>query len=63
MSKTTEQTLTKFQVKDDKGQTVTLPHLKASKACRTLGIRLAPDRNNKDEYQHLKEVALEWCQK
>jgi len=41
-----EQAPAKLMVQDETGQPVTIPHLKLSKACRTLGVRLAPDGNN-----------------
>jgi len=47
-------------IMDNKGTMVTILQLVASEACRTLGIRLAPDRNNEVEYQHLLEVARNW---
>jgi len=37
-----------------------VPCLKMSEARRTLGVRIAPDGNNKAKARHLTEVAMEW---
>jgi len=39
----------------------TIPQLAASKAQQTLlGVRIAPDKNDKEEFHHLWEIAQQW---
>jgi len=47
-------------VLDNNGRPALIPQLQPSEACRTLGICLALDGNNKDELQYLLEVAKGW---
>jgi len=56
------QTLAKLQVQNDNGTVVTLPQLEASEARRTFRVQIAPDRNNQEEFKHLREVTLNWHQ-
>jgi len=39
---------------------ITIPRLKTSEARQILGVRIAPDGNDKVEVQYLKEVAAMW---
>ncbi len=55
-----EQLPTKLMVQEETGQLVTIPHLEPSKACRTLGVRLTPDGNNKEKAKYLTQVTSEW---
>jgi len=47
-------------VKDENQQTIIIPRLDPSKAQRMLGVRLAPDGNDKEEVKHLQEVTSTW---
>jgi len=40
---------------------IIIPQLETSKACRTLGVRIAPDGNNQMEAHHLQGVVVEWA--
>jgi len=42
------------------GKMKTIPQLPTSKACHTLGVQLASDGNNEEEFIHLQEVARKW---
>jgi len=45
---------------DDNGRPAIIPQLPPLEACRTIGVHLAPDGNNKDEFHYLLEVAKSW---
>jgi len=49
-----------MHVPDDNNTPIQIPELLPSKVHRTLGVWLAPDGNNEDEFQHLLEVAQSW---
>ena len=49
-----------LSVKDCDGNVVQLERLPPHTARRTLGVRLAPDGNNKEEIQHLRLIAEKW---
>jgi len=49
-----------MQVPDDNNASIRIPELPPSEAQRTLGVWLAPDGNNADEFQHLLDVARSW---
>ena len=49
-----------LQIPNEGGTQVTIPLLQSNEAQRTLGIWLAPDGNNDEEYKHLLGVAHEW---
>jgi len=50
-----------LQVRDSTGALQTLKRLAPHKAERTLGVRLAPDGNNKAELVHLRDLATKWA--
>jgi len=45
--------------KDD-GTLVTIPHLETNEAWQTLGVRLAPDGNNDEEFHYFQGVMAVW---
>jgi len=49
-----------MHIPDDNNALIWIPELPPSEAQRTLGVRLAPDGNNADEFQHLLDVAQSW---
>jgi len=49
-----------MHIPDDNNTPIQIPELLPSKVHRTLGVWLAPDGNNEDEFQHLLEVAQSW---
>jgi len=50
----------KLQVPDDAGKPIQIPQLAPGDARCTLGVRLAPDGNNKVEFFYLLDVAKSW---
>ena len=49
-----------LRVKDSSGTEQILERLALSDARQTLGVRLAPDGNNKAEVEHLTSIAVRW---
>jgi hypothetical protein len=49
-----------LSVKDCNGHSVQLEHLSPHVARRTLGVRSAPDGNNKEEIEILRGIAEKW---
>jgi len=49
-----------LQVRNAEGKLVTIPQLEVTEARRTLGVRVAPDGNNKAELEHLMQTASTW---
>jgi len=49
-----------LQVPNNAGNMITIPQLPMSKACHMLGVWLALDRNDEEEFRHLQEVARQW---
>jgi len=49
-----------LEVCNAEGQKVAIPQLQVTEACQTLGVRVAPDRNNKAELEHLMTMASQW---
>jgi len=47
-------------VPNDNNAPIPIPELTPAEARRTLGVRLAPDGNNRDEFQHLMDTARSW---
>jgi len=47
-------------INDDRQNWVAIPRLETNKACRTLGVRLAPDGNWETELQYLLSVTSDW---
>jgi len=47
-------------VLDDMGNLINIPQLAPSEAHQTLGVHLAPDGNNEDEFNYLLKVAKNW---
>jgi len=52
----------RLHILDDEGNLEVIPQLKASEAQQTLGVRLAPNGNDKAEFQHLVETSRQWQQ-
>jgi len=50
----------KLQFLDDAGKPIQIPQLAPGDARCTLGVRLAPDSNNKAEFFYLLDVAKSW---
>jgi len=50
----------KIQVPDDARKLIQIPQLAPGEARHTLGVRLAPDSNNKVEFFYLTDVAKSW---
>ncbi len=48
-------------VQDSQGVLRQLERLEPSEARRTLGVRLAPDGNNRAEFEHLQEISAQWA--
>jgi len=55
-----EQLPAKLMVQEETGKQVPIPRHEPSKVCRTLGVQLAPDGNNKEEAKYLTQVTSEW---
>jgi hypothetical protein len=51
----------RLEVHDSQGVLHQLERLEPSEARRTLGVRLAPDGNNRAECEHLREVSEQWA--
>ncbi len=49
-----------MHIPDENSQPTMIPQLSPSEARRTLGVRLAPDGNNADELQYLRDIAKSW---
>jgi len=49
-----------MHVPDENSQPTTIPQLHPSEARQTLGVRLAPDGNNSEELQYLRDIAKSW---
>ena len=52
-----------LSVRDPKGVQTQLERLPASSAIRMLGVRLAPDGNNKAELAYLRSIAKQWAER
>jgi len=50
----------KITIKDDRQNWVAIPRLETNKACRMLGVHLAPDGNWEMELQYLLSVMSDW---
>ena len=50
-------------IKDANQSRVTIDRLEPSEARRTLGVRLAPDGDNQDQYEFMIEKATAWSEK
>jgi len=51
----------RLSMPDDTGNTINIPQLAPLEAHQTLGVWLAPDGNNEDEFNYLLEVSKSWC--
>jgi len=49
-----------LEVQNANGKLVAIPQLAVTEARRTLGVRVAPDGNNKAELEHLMQIASTW---
>jgi len=50
----------KLYIPKDDRTLVTIPHLETNEAQRTLGVRLAPDGNNDEEFHYFQGVMAVW---
>jgi hypothetical protein len=50
-----------LEVRDSQGVLRQLERLEPSEARRTLGVRLAPDGNNRAEHEHLRSISEQWA--
>jgi len=57
---TTQQHPGELKVSDEHQNCIQIPRLETHEACRTLGVRLAPDRNWATELNYLLLVSLDW---
>ena len=54
---------TQFTVKDHNNQRQELPRIDPSKGKETLGVHIAPNGNNMDQLQVMKDKVEKWCEK
>jgi len=59
--KSLQELMGQLSIKQGSAGKIIIPHLKADEAHRTLGVRIAPDGNNRAEAQHLTGMAIEWA--
>ena len=59
--KTITESPAKLQIRDCAGTIKILERLEMNDARRTLGVRLAPDGNNKEEVKFLKQRVVDWA--
>jgi len=58
--KTIEETPGQLTVQTEEQTMIIIPRLEALEARQTLGVRLVPDRNDKEEARYLQSITMEW---